>query len=98
MLDHDPAPDSRRPADRRRTVTREALLHVDALYRVAWCLTGHVDDAEALVHATFARAFGGVPEVAAGISLRGRLCRALRDTFATGRPPPGGLEVTAEVD
>jgi len=90
MLDRDPPPNSRPPAAAdaraRRTSVEEALVHLDALYRLAWHLTGNEVDAEGLVHAAFGRALGAAEEAVA-ISLRARLCRALRDAFVTGAPP-----------
>jgi RNA polymerase sigma-70 factor (ECF subfamily) len=78
---------SRRPQGRRPALVSDALVHVDALYRLACYLTGNGTDAEALVQATFARALGGVEDVA-GPSIKARLCRTLRDTFVTEWPPP----------
>jgi RNA polymerase sigma-70 factor (ECF subfamily) len=83
MLDLDQVPDFGRSAVRKPTIVQEALVHVDLLHHLAWYVTGNGTDAEALVHATFARAFGAAEGVAAGTSLKTWLCRILGNTFVT---------------
>ena len=71
---------------------RSALVHLDALYRVARHLTGRDEDAEDLVQETYTRAAAAWDQFNAGSNLRAWLFRILRnahiDAYRRARTSP----------
>jgi RNA polymerase sigma-70 factor (ECF subfamily) len=81
-----------RPAS--SSLRAEALAHADALFRLAFHLTGNQADAEDLVQDTYARAFGAAARFEEGSNLRAWLFRILRnvhiDQYRRARNSPVG--------
>jgi len=76
-----PAP-SPPPADERRVgFEREALVHLDAMYRVALRLTGNPADAEDLVQEAMLRAYRSWDRFTLGTNAKGWLLTILRNLF-----------------
>jgi RNA polymerase sigma-70 factor (ECF subfamily) len=81
-----------------RSTLSEALTHSDALFRLAYHLTGREADAEDLVQDTYERAFGARSQFVVGTNLRAWLFRILRNTYidsyrrARANPVRGGLD------
>jgi RNA polymerase sigma-70 factor (ECF subfamily) len=63
------------------SLRRGALGHADALFRLAYHLTGSEADAEDLVQDTYARAFSAEARFADGTNLKAWLFRILRNAY-----------------
>jgi RNA polymerase sigma-70 factor (ECF subfamily) len=71
------------PADstRRAAFEKEALVHLDALYRVALRLTGNPSDADDLVQETMLKAYRSWEQYQTGTNAKGWLLTILRNSF-----------------
>jgi RNA polymerase sigma-70 factor (ECF subfamily) len=80
---HTPAPaPSPPPAEEKRSsFEREALVHLDALYRVALRLSGNTADAEDLVQEAMLRAYRSWDRFTLGTNAKGWLLTILRNLF-----------------
>jgi RNA polymerase sigma-70 factor, ECF subfamily len=72
---------ARSPEERREGFEQEALVHLDALYRVALRLTANPSDAEDLVQETMLRAFRSWERYTPGTNAKGWLLTILRHLF-----------------
>jgi RNA polymerase sigma-70 factor (ECF subfamily) len=71
-------------AERRAAFEREALEHLDALYRTALRMTRNSQDAEDLVQETYLRAYRFFDHYQSGTNIRAWLFRILTNTFING--------------
>ena len=78
-----PAPAASRPSpeDRRAGFEREALVHLDSLYRLALRLSGNEADAEDLVQEAMLRAYRSWERYTPGTNAKGWLLTILRHLF-----------------
>jgi RNA polymerase sigma-70 factor (ECF subfamily) len=76
-----PAPDQPPQEERRASFEREALAHLDTLYRVALRLAGNAADAEDLVQETMLRAYRSWDRFTLGTNAKGWLLTILRHLF-----------------
>jgi RNA polymerase sigma-70 factor, ECF subfamily len=75
-------PQSPPPVDEKRaSFEREALVHLDALYRVALRLTGNPADADDLVQETILKAYRAWHQYQQGTNAKGWLLTILRHAF-----------------
>jgi RNA polymerase sigma-70 factor (ECF subfamily) len=81
MSDATPPRASAPPDDRRESFEREALVHLDALYRVALRLTGNASDADDLVQETMLKAYRAWDQYQRGTNAKGWLLTILRHAF-----------------
>src|SRR2546426_7558456 len=77
-----PATPAPGPVDEKRaTFEREALVHLDSLYRVALRLTGNAADADDLVQETMLKAYRAWDQYEKGTNAKGWLLTILRHAF-----------------
>ncbi len=77
-----PPPPPGTPVDeKRQSFEREALVHLDALYRVALRLTGNAADADDLVQETMLKAYRAWHQYEQGTNAKGWLLTILRHAF-----------------
>jgi RNA polymerase sigma-70 factor, ECF subfamily len=68
-------------ADKRESFEREALVHLDSLYRVALRLTGNAAEADDLVQETMLKAYRAWDQFQRGTNAKGWLLTILRHAF-----------------
>jgi RNA polymerase sigma-70 factor (ECF subfamily) len=76
-----PTPSSASADEKRASFEREALVHLDALYRVALRLTGNASDADDLVQETMLKAYRAWHQYQQGTNAKGWLLTILRHAF-----------------
>jgi len=78
-----PAPSNLSPAagDKRESFEREALVHMDVLYRVALRLSGNPSDADDLVQETMLKAYRAWDQYERGTNAKAWLLTILRHAF-----------------
>src|SRR2546423_1885101 len=76
-----PAPSPAPDPDKPRTFEREALVHLDSLYRVALRLTGNAAEADDLVQETMLKAYRAWHQYEKGTNAKGWLLTILRHAF-----------------
>jgi RNA polymerase sigma-70 factor (ECF subfamily) len=88
--------------DRRELFERDAMEHLDALYRTALRMTRNRQDAEDLVQETYLRAYRAFEQFTPGTNLRAWLFRILTNAYinryrkATSQPAVSSLDDTEE--
>src|SRR5437762_10162965 len=84
MAESSPTPPASSPVpldDKRASFEREALVHLDVLYRVALRLTGNPSDADDLVQETMLKAYRAWDQYEKGTNARAWLLTILRHAF-----------------
>src|SRR5574342_555780 len=76
-----PSPPSPPTDDKRESFEREALVHLDSLYRVALRLTGNASEADDLVQETMLKAYRAWHQFQQGTNAKGWLLTILRHAF-----------------
>src|ERR1041384_8523989 len=76
-----PAPAPAADAEKRASFEREALVHLDSLYRVALRLTRNPSDADDLVQETMLKAYRSWHQYQPGTNAKGWLLTILRHAF-----------------
>src|ERR1041384_250590 len=76
-----PAPAPAADAEKRASFEREALVHLDSLYRVALRLTGNPAEADDLVQETMLKAYRAWHQFERGTNAKGWLLTILRHAF-----------------
>jgi RNA polymerase sigma-70 factor (ECF subfamily) len=76
-----PTPTPAADAEKRASFEREALVHLDSLYRVALRLTGNPADADDLVQETILKAYRAWHQFEQGTNAKGWLLTILRHAF-----------------
>src|SRR5438105_2311970 len=76
-----PAPSPTADADKRASFEREALVHLDSLYRVGLRLTGNPAEADDLVQETMLKAYRAWHQFERGTNAKGWLLTILRHAF-----------------
>src|SRR5207245_585863 len=76
-----PTPTPAADAEKRASFEREALVHLDSLYRVALRLTGRAAEADDLVQETMRKAYRAWHQYEKGTNAKGWLLTILRHAF-----------------
>src|SRR5881397_1537053 len=76
-----PTPTPAADAEKRASFEREALVHLDSLYRVALRLTGNPAEADDLVQETMLKAYRAWHQFERGTNAKGWLLTILRHAF-----------------
>src|SRR5437879_6999190 len=76
-----PTPTPAADAEKRASFEREALVHLDSLYRVALRLTGNPAEADDLVQETMLKAYRAWHQYEKGTNAKGWLLTILRHAF-----------------
>src|SRR5256712_7896538 len=82
-----PTPTPAADAEKRASFEREALVHLDSLYRVALRLTGNPAEADDLVQETMLKAYRAWHQYEKGTNAKGWLLTILRHAFITEDRP-----------
>jgi RNA polymerase sigma-70 factor, ECF subfamily len=90
-----PVPDAQ---EKRTSFEREALVHLNSVYRVALRLTGNAADAEDLVQTTMLRAYDAWDQYQHGTNAKGWLLTILRHSFINDYRRRVARAETADVD